>query len=36
ALSDGIVGKQISVRNQRSNRVIRARVIGPGQVEVAM
>lgn len=36
ALSDGMVGKQISVRNQRSNRVIRARVIGPGQVEVAM
>ena len=36
ALSDGIIGKQISVRNQRSNRVIRARVIGPGQVEVAM
>ena len=36
ALSDGTVGKQISVRNQRSNRVIRARVIGPGQVEVAM
>ncbi|WP_341303523.1 flagellar basal body P-ring formation chaperone FlgA [Pseudomonas sp. TMP25] len=36
ALSDGIIGKQISVRNQRSNRVVRARVIGPGQVEVAM
>ena len=36
ALSDGIIGKQISVRNQRSNRVIRARVVGPGQVEVAM
>ena len=36
ALSDGVVGKQISVRNQRSNRVIRARVVGPGQVEVAM
>ncbi len=36
ALSDGTVGKQISVRNQRSNRVIRARVVGPGQVEVAM
>ena len=36
ALSDGTIGKQISVRNQRSNRVIRARVVGPGQVEVAM
>jgi flagella basal body P-ring formation protein FlgA len=36
ALSDGTPGKQIRVRNQRSNRVIRARVIGPGQVEVAM
>jgi flagella basal body P-ring formation protein FlgA len=36
ALSDGTVGKQISVRNQRSNRVVRARVVGPGQVEVAM
>jgi flagella basal body P-ring formation protein FlgA len=36
ALSDGLIGKQISVRNQRSNRVIRARVVGPGQVEVAM
>lgn len=36
ALSDGTIGKQISVRNQRSNRVIRGRVVGPGQVEVAM
>nr|WP_242674636.1 MULTISPECIES: flagellar basal body P-ring formation chaperone FlgA [Pseudomonas] len=36
ALSDGAVGKQISVRNQRSQRVVRARVIGPGQVEVSM
>jgi flagellar basal body P-ring formation protein FlgA len=36
ALSDGAVGRQISVRNQRSKRVIKARVIGPGQVEVAM
>jgi len=36
ALSDGAVGQQISVRNQRSQRVIRARVTGPGQVEVAM
>lgn len=36
ALSDGMLGKQISVRNQRSRRVIKARVTGPGQVEVAM
>jgi flagella basal body P-ring formation protein FlgA len=36
ALSDGTLGKQIRVRNQRSNRVIKARVIAPGQVEVAM
>jgi flagella basal body P-ring formation protein FlgA len=36
ALSDGAIGKQISVRNQRSNRVIRARIVAPGQVEVAM
>lgn len=36
ALSDGAPGEQIRVRNQRSQRVIKARVIGPGQVEVAM
>jgi flagellar basal body P-ring formation protein FlgA len=36
ALSDGAMGQQISVRNQRSGRVVRARVTGPGQVEVAM
>ena len=36
ALSDGAIGRQISVRNQRSQRVIKARVTGPGQVEVAM
>ncbi|HUE91420.1 flagellar basal body P-ring formation chaperone FlgA [Pseudomonas sp.] len=36
ALSDGALGKQISVRNQRSKRVIKGRVTGPGQVEVAM
>lgn len=36
ALSDGGVGEQISVRNLRSNRVVKARVLGPGQVEVAM
>jgi len=36
ALSDGAPGEQIRVRNQGSQRVIKARVIGPGQVEVAM
>jgi flagella basal body P-ring formation protein FlgA len=36
ALSDGVLGKQISVRNQRSKRVVKARITGPGQVEVAM
>jgi flagella basal body P-ring formation protein FlgA len=36
ALSDGALGKQISVRNQRSKRVVKARITGPGQVEVAM
>jgi flagella basal body P-ring formation protein FlgA len=36
ALSDGGLGQQINVRNLRSQRVIKARVTGPGQVEVAM
>lgn len=36
ALSDGALGEQIRVRNQRSGRVIKARVVAPGQVEVAM
>lgn len=36
ALSDGALGQQINVRNLRSQRVIKARVTGPGQVEVAM
>jgi flagella basal body P-ring formation protein FlgA len=36
ALSDGALGTQIRVKNQRSGRTIKARVIGPGQVEVAM
>ncbi len=36
ALSDGALGEQIKVRNLSSKRVIRARVMGPGQVEVAM
>jgi len=36
AMSDGVTGKQIPVKNQRSGRTIKARVTGPGQVEVAM
>jgi len=36
AMADSILGKQIPVKNQRSGRVIKARVTGPGQVEVAM
>ncbi len=36
ALSDGALGTQIRVKNQRSGRTIKARVISPGQVEVAM
>lgn len=36
ALGDGAPGQQINVRNLRSQRVVRARVVGPGQVQVAM
>ncbi|MCJ0974406.1 flagellar basal body P-ring formation protein FlgA [Pseudomonas sp. PS1] len=36
ALSDGAVGSQIRVKNQSSGRVVKARVTGPGQVEVMM
>ena len=36
ALSDGAPGQQIRVKNLSSERVIRARVIGAGVVEVAM
>jgi len=36
ALSDGALGAQIRVKNQRSGRTIKARVTAPGQVEVAM
>ncbi|HUH36996.1 MAG TPA: flagellar basal body P-ring formation chaperone FlgA [Spongiibacteraceae bacterium] len=36
ALSDGRAGEQIAVRNRSSQRIIDARVTGPGQVEVAM
>lgn len=36
ALSDGALGQQIRVRNTSSQKIIYARVVGPGQVEVAM
>ncbi|WP_150640332.1 flagellar basal body P-ring formation chaperone FlgA [Pseudomonas fluorescens] len=36
ALSNGGLSEQIRVKNLNSQRVIRARVIAPGQVEVAM
>ena len=36
AMASGVLGEQINVRNQRSQRVIRARITGPGQVEVGM
>ncbi|MET1078219.1 MAG: flagellar basal body P-ring formation chaperone FlgA [Pseudomonas sp.] len=36
ALSSGALGQQIQVRNLGSRRVVKARVVGPGQVEVAM
>ncbi|PKM30252.1 MAG: flagella basal body P-ring formation protein FlgA [Gammaproteobacteria bacterium HGW-Gammaproteobacteria-11] len=36
ALESGNTGSQIRVRNSRSGRVISARVLGPGQVEVAL
>lgn len=34
ALTDGSLSQQIRVRNTRSQRIVMARVIGPGQVEV--
>jgi flagella basal body P-ring formation protein FlgA len=36
ALSDGGLSAQIRVRNLNSQRVVKARVTGPGQVEVSM
>lgn len=36
ALSDGTVGQQISVRNLSSERVVRGRVVGRGEVEVTL
>lgn len=36
ALSAGSNGQQISVRNLSSQRVVKARVVGPGQVEVEL
>ena len=36
ALESGNMGAQINVRNVRSGRVVKGRITGPGQVEVAM
>lgn len=36
ALSDGGMNEQIRVRNLNSQRVVKARVTGPAQVEVSM
>lgn len=36
ALADGRVGQQISIRNSKSKRIIKARVSGPGKVEVIL
>jgi flagella basal body P-ring formation protein FlgA len=36
ALENGNMGTQIRVRNIRSGRVVKGRVTGPGQVDVAM
>lgn len=36
ALSDGRVGDQVRVRNDRSERVVRGRVTGPGAVEIVL
>ncbi|MFA5679687.1 MAG: flagellar basal body P-ring formation chaperone FlgA [Pseudomonas sp.] len=36
ALESGSIGNQIRVRNTRSDRIVRARIIAPGQVEVGM
>lgn len=36
ALSSGALGEQINVRNLRSQRIIRARITGAGQVEVSL
>lgn len=36
ALAAGVMGERIRVRNSQSNRVVDAKVIGPGRVEVAL
>lgn len=36
ALSDGVPGQQIRVRNLRSQRIVKARVVEPGAVEVSL
>ncbi|CSB03551.1 flagellar basal body P-ring biosynthesis protein FlgA [Vibrio cholerae] len=35
AMSDGVVGEQIKVKNDKSNRIIDAQVSGVGEVTVA-
>ena len=34
ALSDGLLGEKISVRNKKTKKIIQARVKGPGKVEI--
>lgn len=36
ALTDGKIGDQIRVKNNRSTRIVKARVIAPGRVEVVL
>ena len=36
ALSNGVIGAQIRVRNEHSRRIVNGRVVGPGQVSVAI
>jgi len=36
ALAEGHVGQQIRVRNERSKRIVKARIIGPGEVQVLL
>ncbi|MCY1411705.1 flagella basal body P-ring formation protein FlgA [compost metagenome] len=36
ALADGVPGQQIRVRNLQSQRVVKARVVEPGTVEVGL
>jgi flagella basal body P-ring formation protein FlgA len=36
AMADGVPGEQIRVRNLRSQRIIKARVVEPGAVQVTL